>query len=66
MAWKQTLFERGWADAFSGSAVSSTLCATEGPSAEIAEALQALWAEVAACQEPGASVDYDACLAALE
>lgn len=32
---------------------------------ETAEALQLVWAEVVAGHEPGACIDYDACLAAL-
>ena len=32
---------------------------------ETAEALQLVWAEVVAGHEPGACIDYDACLAVL-
>jgi hypothetical protein len=65
--WKQKLMEEGWAAALEGSNLAERLCtSTGGPSATVAEALRGLWAEVVACQASGASVDYDACLAALE
>jgi serine/threonine protein kinase len=67
VVWKQRLMTEGWDATFAVSSVADTLsCAGDAPSAKVAEALRALWAQVLACQGPGTSVDYEACLAALE
>ena len=67
VVWKQRLMTEGWDATFAVSSVADTLsCAGGAPSAKMAKALRALWAQVLACQEPGTSVDYEACLAALE
>ena len=67
VVWKQRLMAEGWDATFAVSSVADTLsCAGGAPSAKMAKALRALWAQVLACQEPGTSVDYEACLAALE
>ncbi|KAL1507761.1 hypothetical protein AB1Y20_007371 [Prymnesium parvum] len=74
LPWKQkrhsqTLFmkQRMMTD---GCEVLTDSCAAHGLTEEIhsssvAEAIQALWAEVVACQETRAGVDYEKCIAAL-